>query len=59
MDNKKIKEYRAEIKNKHTGEVVSAMIKAESPEDALIKVAEENDLKFIESNSKHGRSDNL
>lgn len=59
MDNKKIKEYRAEIKNKHTGESVSVIIKAESTEDALIKVAEENDLKLIESNSNHGRSDNL
>lgn len=59
MDNKKIKEYRAEIKNKHTGEVVSVMINAESTEDALIKVAEENDLKLIQSTSNHGRSDNL
>ena len=56
MGSKEIKEYRAEIKNKHTGEVVSVMINAESAEDALIKVAEENDLKLIESNSKNGRS---
>lgn len=59
MNKKEIKEYRAEIKNKHTGEVMSVIINAESTEDALIKVAEENDLKLIESNSKHGRSENL